>query len=91
MHQCREQLRDIIKRAMLRVNKALGEADLGCNLLLQVHDELVFEVCDRDLDAAKLLLGWKWRRRLSSRYLWSLKLEAARVGLKRTNIKLRYF
>ena len=47
---------DIIKRAMLRVNKALGEADLGCNLLLQVHDELVFEVCDRDLDAAKSLV-----------------------------------
>ena len=47
---------DIIKRAMLRVNKALDEADLGCNLLLQVHDELVFEVCDRDLDAAKSLV-----------------------------------
>ena len=47
---------DIIKRAMLRVNKALGEADLGCNLLLQVHDELVLEVCDRDLDSAKSLV-----------------------------------
>ena len=47
---------DIIKRAMLRVNKVLGEADLGCNLLLQVHDELVLEVCDRDLDAAKSLV-----------------------------------
>ena len=47
---------DIIKRAMLRVNKALGEADLECNLLLQVHDELVLEVCDRDLDAAKSLV-----------------------------------
>ena len=47
---------DIIKRAMLRVNKVLDEADLGCNLLLQVHDELVFEVCDRDLDAAKSLV-----------------------------------
>ena len=47
---------DIIKRAMLRVNKALDEADLGCNLLLQVHDELVLEVCDRDLDAAKSLV-----------------------------------
>ena len=47
---------DIIKRAMLRVNKVLDEADLGCNLLLQVHDELVLEVCDRDLDAAKSLV-----------------------------------
>ena len=47
---------DIIKRAMLRVNKALDEADLGCNLLLQVHDELVLEVCERDLDTAKSLV-----------------------------------
>ena len=47
---------DIIKRAMLRVNKVLDEADLGCNLLLQVHDELVLEVCERDLDTAKSLV-----------------------------------
>jgi len=47
---------DIIKRAMLRVHQALATADLGCNLLLQVHDELVFEVRDRDLDAARQLV-----------------------------------
>jgi DNA polymerase-1 len=47
---------DIIKRAMLRVHEALATVDLGCNLLLQVHDELVFEVRDRDLDASRLLV-----------------------------------
>jgi len=47
---------DIIKRAMLRVHEALATGDLGCNLLLQVHDELVFEVRDRDLDASRLLV-----------------------------------
>ena len=35
---------DIIKVAMLRVDAALREADLRSRMLLQVHDELVFEV-----------------------------------------------
>ena len=47
---------DIIKRAMLRVHQALATSNLGCHLLLQVHDELVFEVRDRDLDPARQLI-----------------------------------
>jgi DNA polymerase-1 len=35
---------DIIKVAMLRVDEALREARLTSRMLLQVHDELVFEV-----------------------------------------------
>jgi DNA polymerase-1 len=35
---------DIIKRAMIRVPEALKRAKLGARMLLQVHDELVFEV-----------------------------------------------
>ncbi len=34
---------DIIKRAMIRIPKALKEAGLQTKMLLQVHDELVFE------------------------------------------------
>ncbi|MDB2402207.1 DNA polymerase I [Litoricolaceae bacterium] len=47
---------DIIKRAMLRMHQALATSNLGCHLLLQVHDELVFEVRDRDLDPARQLI-----------------------------------
>ena len=47
---------DIIKRAMLRVHQALATSNLGCHLLLQVHDELVFEVRDRDIDPARQLI-----------------------------------
>lgn len=47
---------DIIKRAMLRVDRALAQAALQCNLLLQVHDELVFEVRDDAVDAARALV-----------------------------------
>ncbi len=35
---------DLIKVAMLRVRRALGVAGLASRMLLQVHDELVFEV-----------------------------------------------
>ena len=35
---------DIVKRAMIRMQPALDVAGLGARMLLQVHDELVFEV-----------------------------------------------
>jgi len=38
---------DLIKHAMVRIHKALQHQPLPCQLLLQVHDELVFE-CDPD-------------------------------------------
>jgi DNA polymerase-1 len=34
---------DIIRRAMIRMEDALAEAKLSAKMLLQVHDELVFE------------------------------------------------
>ncbi len=42
---------DIIKRAMIRVPGALAEAGLGARMLLQVHDELLFEVPDAEVAA----------------------------------------
>ena len=47
---------DIVKLAMQRVAWALKEQNLEANLLLQVHDELVLEVADKDVDAVKTLL-----------------------------------
>ena len=35
---------DIVKVAMLNVDRALTERSLGSRMLLQVHDELVIEV-----------------------------------------------
>jgi DNA polymerase-1 len=40
---------DIMKIAMLQVNKAIHETNLGSKMLLQVHDELVFECPENEL------------------------------------------
>lgn len=41
---------DIIRRAMVRMEEALEQASLSARMLLQVHDELVFEVADAEID-----------------------------------------
>jgi DNA polymerase-1 len=41
---------DIIRRAMVRMDAALEKAKLSAKMLLQVHDELVFEVPDHEVD-----------------------------------------
>ena len=43
---------DIIRRAMVRMDAALEAAGLKASMLLQVHDELVFEVPDGEVDRA---------------------------------------
>jgi DNA polymerase-1 len=42
---------DIIRRAMVRMEEALAEHKLSAQMLLQVHDELIFEVPDDEVAA----------------------------------------
>ena len=42
---------DIIRRAMIRMEDALAEKNLSAQMLLQVHDELIFEVPDEEVAA----------------------------------------
>jgi DNA polymerase I len=42
---------DIIKIAMIRIHRALGERQSSAKILLQVHDELVLEVAEKEADS----------------------------------------
>ncbi|MEO0720630.1 MAG: DNA polymerase I [Pseudomonadota bacterium] len=47
---------DIIKRAMIRMPTALADAGLETRMLLQVHDELVFEAPQAEADKALAII-----------------------------------
>ena len=48
---------DIVKRAMLNVDRVLQEKKLNARLILQVHDELMIECPTDEVDAVKKLLS----------------------------------
>ena len=48
---------DIIKIAMVRLDKELSRLGSGARLLLQVHDELVLEAPDEEVPAVKRLVA----------------------------------
>ncbi len=50
---------DIMKKSMIDVYDALEKNEMDINILLQVHDELVFEVVEDDLENAARLIKKK--------------------------------
>ncbi|MGC4861175.1 DNA polymerase I [Micromonospora sp. DT41] len=64
---------DIIKVAMLHVDTALNDAGLRSRMLLQVHDELVFEVAPGEREALEALV----RREMGEAYPLSVPLEVS--------------
>jgi len=47
---------DIIKKAMIRLPDALADSGLKARMLLQVHDELIFEVPEGEIDETTALV-----------------------------------
>jgi DNA polymerase-1 len=47
---------DIIKLAMVRINKELKRRNLDTKMILQVHDELIFDVPQEELAEVKILV-----------------------------------
>jgi DNA polymerase-1 len=69
---------DIIKVAMLRVDRALRASGLRSRMLLQVHDELVFEVAPGEREALESLV----REQMGGAYPLEVPLEVS-VGAGR--------
>ncbi|MEU7891328.1 DNA polymerase I [Nonomuraea sp. NPDC049152] len=70
---------DIIKVAMLHVGQALREEGLASRMLLQVHDELVFEVAPGELETLRQVVT----DQMNSAYSLRVPLEVS-VGVGRT-------
>ncbi len=70
---------DIIKVAMITTDKALRDKDLQSRMLLQVHDELLFEVADGERDTLEALV----RETMGSAYPLDVPLEVS-VGYGRS-------
>ncbi len=47
---------DLIKAAMINIHRALGATDLTTKMILQVHDELVFDVPNDEVDKVKPII-----------------------------------
>lgn len=56
---------DLIKLAMIALDQALRESAVDAHMIMQVHDELVLEVADKDIDPVKALLQDKMTHALS--------------------------
>jgi DNA polymerase-1 len=63
---------DLMKLAMVRLDRRLGSAGLDAVMLLQIHDELIFEVARRDLDAVGRIVKYE----MEHAYELSVPLEA---------------
>ena len=70
---------DVIKMAMLKVDASLRSEGLKSRMLLQVHDELVFEVAPGERDALEKLV----RRDMGSAVEMAVPLDVS-VGVGRT-------
>jgi DNA polymerase I len=52
---------DIIKIAMVRIDKAIKDANLQTKMILQVHDELNFIVPENELNQVKKIVGYEMK------------------------------
>jgi DNA polymerase I len=53
---------DLIKLAMIEIDQAIQERQLHGVMILQIHDELIFEVPDQELDTFKKMVKEKMSR-----------------------------
>ena len=56
---------DIIKIAMINVHKRLKESNMKSRLILQVHDELLIEAANDEVDEVKKMLKYEMENAVS--------------------------
>ena len=86
MLRCKGQRRILLNVRCYGFKKALATTNLGCNLLLQVHDELVFEVRDQDLDGARQIIRTEMESAAELAVPLIVEIGVAKVGLRRIKI-----
>jgi len=64
---------DLIKLSMNAIHKTIEEEQLGAMMLLQIHDELIFEVDEKDAD----MLGAKFRNIMENIMQLNIPLKAS--------------
>jgi DNA polymerase-1 len=55
---------DLMKLAMVRLDRRLSADGFDAVMLLQIHDELIFEVARRDLDAVSRVVKYEMEHAL---------------------------
>jgi DNA polymerase-1 len=82
---------DLIKLAMIGVDEALSENNLEAKLLLQIHDELVIECPNAEIDAVKKILitemSFKPRKMLNLKVPITIEVSAGPNWLAQEEIK----
>ena len=74
---------DIIKRAMLAVDRWLRESGFPARMLMQVHDELVFEVAEDAVTEAGERIRTAMVTAAGCAYRWRWISAWARIGMRR--------
>lgn len=63
---------DILKLAMIKVNQAMKEKNMKSKMILQVHDELIFDVVKEELDEMMRLIPYE----MENAFLMNVPLKA---------------
>ncbi len=74
---------------MIDVDAALAEQQLQSRMLLQVHDELIFEVAPGEREQLEALVLERMGRRRSSTSRWTSMWGSAAAGMRRRTEAVR--
>ena len=76
---------DMIKIAMIDIHRGIMEATLKSKMILQVHDELVFEVPLEEVDQMKILVKERMEKSMALRVPVKVEIGTGKNWLEATN------